>query len=144
MRSGAVSRTQRQGEGCESYRAKKAEPAAVRGEKSPRDNPFRPDTPDTVALAGMAPTTAKLKLDIDWGRGGVDANDPAAAPLGPDEEAAGTPPPPDAIAQAHKHEIADTPVSSERKDGERRESAPAFRENLTVTVHWWWPRVGRC
>jgi hypothetical protein len=35
-----------------------------------------------------------LKYDIDRGRGGdkVDAFDPAVAPLGTDDEAAGTPP----------------------------------------------------
>jgi hypothetical protein len=66
----------------------------------------------------MAPTTAKLKHDIDRGRAGdkVDAIDPAAAPLGTDEEAAGTPPPPDAIAQAHMHEVAHAPVK--RKDSD--------------------------
>ena len=40
------------------------------------------------------PTSAKLKHDIDSGRGGgkIDAIDPAAAPLGTDDEAAGMPP----------------------------------------------------
>jgi hypothetical protein len=59
----------------------------------------------------MAPTTAKLKHDINRGRAGdnVDAFDPAAAPLGTDEEAAGTPPSSDAIALAHKQEITDAP-----------------------------------
>jgi hypothetical protein len=39
-------------------------------------------------------TTAQLRDDIDRGRTGdkVDFPDPAAAPLGTDEEAAGTPP----------------------------------------------------
>ena len=64
------------------------------------------------------PTTAKLKHDINRDRGGdkVDAIDPAAAPLGTDEEAAGTPPSPQAIKQAHAHEIGAKPVSSERND----------------------------
>ena len=54
----------------------------------------------------MAPTTAKLKHDIDRGRGGdkVDVIDLAVAPLGTDEEAAGTPPSPEAIAEAHQRE----------------------------------------
>jgi hypothetical protein len=66
----------------------------------------------------MAPTTAKLKHDIDRGRGGdkVDVFDPAAAPLGTDDEAAGTPPSPAAIKQAHDMEIRSMPVSSERAD----------------------------
>ena len=64
----------------------------------------------------MAPTTAQLKHDIDRGGGGdkVDAFDPAAAPLGTDDEAAGTPPSPAAIKQAHDLEIPTTPVASER------------------------------
>jgi hypothetical protein len=68
----------------------------------------------------MAPTTAKLKHDIDRGRGGdkVDVIDPAAAPLGTDEEAAGTPPRPESVAQAHSHEIGGARVSSERKDSD--------------------------
>jgi hypothetical protein len=44
--------------------------------------------------------------------------DPAAAPLGTDEEAAGTPPSPSAIEQAHRDEIRSSPVSSERNDSD--------------------------
>jgi hypothetical protein len=67
----------------------------------------------------MAPTSAKLKHDIDQGRGGdkVDVFDPAAAPLGTDDEAAGTPPSPAAIKQAHEMEIRSTAVPSGR-DGD--------------------------
>src|SRR5882757_4116529 len=70
----------------------------------------------TDALARMAPTTAKLKDDINRGRGGDKVNvfDPAAAPLGTDDEAAGTPPPPAAIEQSYDMEIRAPPVSSER------------------------------
>jgi hypothetical protein len=66
----------------------------------------------------MAPTSAKLKHDIDRGRGGdkVDVIDSAAAPLGTDDEAAGAAPSIDAIAQAHRDEIAETRVTSERND----------------------------
>jgi hypothetical protein len=62
------------------------------------------------------PTASRLRHDIDRGRGGdkVDAIDPAAAPLGTDEEAAGTPVPPEAVAKAYAQEIASTPAS---KDG---------------------------
>jgi hypothetical protein len=68
----------------------------------------------------MAPTTAKLKHDINRGRGGdkVDAIDPAAAPLGTDEEAAGTPPSPAAIEQAYRDEVRSSPVSSEQNDSD--------------------------
>jgi len=67
-----------------------------------------------------ATTTAKLKHDIDRGRGGdkVDAIDPAAAPLGTDDEAAGTPPSREAIKLAHAHEIGSARVSSERDDSD--------------------------
>jgi hypothetical protein len=68
----------------------------------------------------MATTTAKLKHDIDRGRGGdkVDVIDPAAVPLGTDDEAAGTPPTPRAVEQAHRDEIGSTTVSSERDDSD--------------------------
>jgi hypothetical protein len=68
----------------------------------------------------MAPTTAKLRHDISRGRAGdkVDVIDPAAAPLGTDEEAAGTPPSPSAIEKAHRQEVRSSPVTSERHDSD--------------------------
>ena len=56
------------------------------------------------------PTTAKLRHDIDRGRGGdkVDAIDPAVAPLGTDDEAAGTPPSREAVQIAYNNEIGPT------------------------------------
>ncbi len=53
------------------------------------------------------PTTAQLRDDIDHGRTGdkVAASDPAVAPLGTDEEAAGTPVPPEAVAEARRYEL---------------------------------------
>jgi hypothetical protein len=62
------------------------------------------------------PTTAKLRHDIDHGRGRdkVDVIDPAAAPLGTDEEAAGTPPSGPAVARAHADEI--DPKTDRRSD----------------------------
>jgi hypothetical protein len=52
--------------------------------------------------------TDRLRAEIDSGRTGekVPAADPAAAPLGTDEEAAGTPTAPEAIAQARQQETA--------------------------------------
>jgi hypothetical protein len=49
---------------------------------------------------------ARLRADIDSGRTGdkVPAADPVAAPLDTDEEAAGTPMAPEAIAQARQRE----------------------------------------
>ena len=60
------------------------------------------------------PTTDRLRHDIDRGRGGdkVDNIDPAAAPLGTDDEAAGKPPTSAEIKLAYKHEV-DHKVSSE-------------------------------
>lgn len=51
-------------------------------------------------------TTEQLRDDIDRGRTGdkVRAGDPAAAPLGTDEEAAGTPTPGAAVTQAREYE----------------------------------------
>jgi hypothetical protein len=52
-------------------------------------------------------TTARLRAEIDSGRTGdkVATIDPAAAPLGTDDEAAGTPPSAHAIALARSHEL---------------------------------------
>ena len=55
----------------------------------------------------QAPTSAKLKHDIDRGRGGdkVGVIDPAAVPLGTDDEAAGTPPTGPRLTRAYRTEI---------------------------------------
>jgi hypothetical protein len=52
-------------------------------------------------------TVDKLRADIDAGRTRekVASSDPAAAPLGTDEEAAGTPISPAAVALAQHHEV---------------------------------------
>jgi hypothetical protein len=52
-------------------------------------------------------TISQLRDDIDAGRTGdkVDWPDPAAAPLGTDEEAAGTPPDPWAVEIARTREV---------------------------------------
>jgi hypothetical protein len=51
-------------------------------------------------------TTDQLREDIDRGRTGdkIEVSDPAAAPLGTDEEAAGTPTPGEALQQARDYE----------------------------------------
>jgi hypothetical protein len=61
-----------------------------------------------------APTTAQLKEDIDRGAAGtkVAAPDPAAAPLGTDDEAAGTPPSAPAVLTAHREEIGKAPATA--------------------------------
>ena len=65
------------------------------------------------------PTTARLRHDIDRGRGGdkVDNIDPATAPLGTDDEAAGKPPSRAEIKLAYRHEVG-RGVSSVRGDGD--------------------------
>jgi hypothetical protein len=67
------------------------------------------------------PTVDRLRADIDAGRTGdkVGASDPAAAPLGTDEEAAGTPVQADAVDLARRREL---------KPAERR------REGYTVPL----------
>jgi hypothetical protein len=54
------------------------------------------------------PTIDQLRGDIDRGRTGdkVKVSDPAAAPLGTDDEAAGTPPSGEAVRQAREYERA--------------------------------------
>jgi hypothetical protein len=53
-------------------------------------------------------TTAQLRHDIDSGRTGSKVNfpDPAAAPLGTDDEAAGTPPSAEAVSISRRQEAA--------------------------------------
>lgn len=68
--------------------------------------------PDTSRPQG--PTTAQLKHDIDTGRTGekIGHPDPAASPLGTDDEAAGHPPSPEAIAHARAQEVRHGPRPS--------------------------------
>lgn len=65
--------------------------------------PERPVAPDLA----RGNTTAQLRHAIDRGLTGskVAARDPAAAPLGTDEEAAGTPPHPDVVARTLQREM---------------------------------------
>lgn len=59
------------------------------------------------APLGSTPTAQELKGDIDSGRTGdkVASYDPGAAPLGTDDEAAGTPDTPDRVALAIRQEL---------------------------------------
>jgi hypothetical protein len=79
------------------------------------------------------PTTARLRHDIDRGRSGdkVDVIDPAAAPLGTDEEAAGTPVPAAAVQKAYWDEVGSARVTSERSDSDH---AVAIYLGVIVTV----------
>jgi hypothetical protein len=59
-------------------------------------------------------TVEQLRRDIDSGRSGtkIDYPDPAVAPLGTDEEAAGTPLSPAVVRQARLKEIDSSPVQT--------------------------------
>jgi hypothetical protein len=65
-------------------------------------------------MAGPAPTTSQLRNKIDSGLAGskIEAPDPAAAPLGTDDEAAGTSPSAEAVRMAMRHEVETTPNSA--------------------------------
>jgi hypothetical protein len=69
-------------------------------------------------MSSPSPTTSQLRHDIDSGRTGekVAAPDPAAAPLGTDDEAAGTPPSCAAVAIARRAELKD-PVGAKPDRG---------------------------
>src|SRR3982751_4556599 len=73
---------------------------------------------------GPITNTAQLRAAIDSGRTGDKAavGDPAAAPLGTDDEAAGTPPGPWSVAQAHE---------AEQSPSARKASAHDLVDNVT-------------
>jgi|SRR5215210_3552645 len=60
----------------------------------------------------------QLRADIDSGRSGdkIAWPDPATAPLGTDDEAAGTPPTRDQVERAHRQEVG-RPVASSAPEG---------------------------
>jgi hypothetical protein len=64
-------------------------------------------------------TTDRLRSDIDRGRTGdkVSASDPAAAPLGTDDEAAGKPPSARAVAQTSRMEVSGAHAQEKRRGG---------------------------
>jgi hypothetical protein len=66
-------------------------------------------------------TSDKLRRDIDEGRGGdkVPFVDPAAAPLGTDDEAAGRSPSKEEIDQAARYEARDTSSAGSANSDER-------------------------
>lgn len=69
----------------------------------------------------MSPTTDRLRSDIDHGQAGdkVDFPDPAAAPLGTDDEAAGTPPSKTVVAQERHRNAASSVTSEQSETGDR-------------------------
>ncbi len=81
-----------------------------------------------------SPTTAELKGDIDSGRTGdkVGGVDPAAAPLGTDAEAAGTPAAGGEVAVARRQERTAKP--SANRNAAEPELAPDGRMNQSAPV----------
>lgn len=81
------------------------------------------------------PTVEQLRDDIDSGRTGdkIAFPDPAAAPLGADDEAAGSPPTSDQIEEARRHERgrAARAASSGRFNGARLRS----RQRVDAALH---------
>jgi hypothetical protein len=77
------------------------------------------------------PTTAQLRDDIDRGLTGdkVRAIDHAAAPLGTDDEAAGTPPSGEAVRQARDYERA---IGRKVRVEEARDSSAVWIYVLTI------------
>jgi len=67
-------------------------------------------------------TTEQLRIAIDQGKGKVDATDPAAAPLGTDDEAGGTPNSAAQVRLAASHEV---------RSGNKRQRG-------TRIGHAWW------
>ena len=84
----------------------------------PAGNKLDPDTP--------IETTEQLRIAIDQGQGGdkVDASDPAAAPLGTDDEAGGTPNSAAQVRLAAAHEVRARPNSG--------------RQRTSGLGHAWW------
>lgn len=76
-----------------------------------------------------APTSDRLRKDIDRGRAGdkTDYPDPAAAPLGTDDEAGGNPPSEEQLRIAREAELRGRP--SEREDTSRSVDRSRGRPN---------------
>jgi hypothetical protein len=91
-----------------------------------------------------AARTEELRKDIDEGKTGdkVPFRDPAAAPLGSDDEAAGHPPTPEAVALARENEIrtdaADHPNATEQGrdsfNAQKQSPWPGIAIGLAVIV----------
>jgi hypothetical protein len=70
-------------------------------------------------MAAQGNTTARLRADIDRGRTGskIDYPDPAAAPLGTDDEAAGTPASAAAVSAARRQEVDEGVQTASKRKG---------------------------
>lgn len=99
-----------------------------------RKNPPPPKNASPVGDPATGPArAARLRDAVDHGRTGDKVNypDPAAAPLGTDDEAAGTPPTAEQMRMAERHEIARAqPAVPE--PGAPRTRRPGMAQTL-----WW-------
>jgi hypothetical protein len=79
---------------------------------------------------------AQLRNAIDHGRtrDKVAASDPAAAPLGTDEEAAGTPVPPDAVETALRHETSRSARDPDSTDAEPLSFTPTAAVLVVMVI----------
>jgi hypothetical protein len=88
------------------------------------------------------PSADRLRHDIDQGRGGdkVAFSDPAAAPLGTDDEAAGTPPTREELELASRTELIggalEAPVTDERGRDYSGEMDAQRRRRHRVQAVW--------
>jgi hypothetical protein len=107
---------------------------------------------DPPPLRDASPTTAQLKGDIDGGRTG-DKNpvfDPALAPLGTDDEAAGRPPSPFRVALARHAENLQRWMRARRSGAAHRKQdgtpvvflATAAAIGVTLVAGVWLARTG--
>lgn len=87
-----------------------------------------------------ADTTDRLRKDIDRGVSGdkIPFPDPAAAPLGTDDEAAGTPPSREAVGIARAHETRGIDPHGPGAT-EEREPGEEGRANGIGGLFWLWP-----
>lgn len=98
--------------------------------------------PGNVTRLRRGPATADaLRAGIDRGVSGdkVDFPDPAASPLGTDDEAAGTPPRRADVATAAAHEVARPPAGAPTGVGER---APLELREGRGIPGWAWAAAG--
>lgn len=100
------------------------------GQRAP--DPARPD------FVRPGSTSAQLKHDINSGLTGDKVNffDPAAAPLGTDEEAGGTPPTPEEIHQARMAERS-RPMHSPGADSRTPQRGGPHYENVKSNEEAW-------
>lgn len=92
--------------------------------------------PQPAPRASTTATVAQLKRDIDSGGTGdkVAMLDPAASPLGTDDEAAGAPPSPELVAATRARERRNQPSPEHPADRPRDENRAARRRGAAALL----------